>query len=114
MRQLFGDSETPMVLRQRCMQTLLASPSVSDCTAAKDVIKTAPYSLAVATRRRARRRQVRGRPAAGVGEERRGARPPAAGEGGRRSAEGDEGARPDAKLKELTKNLPPAEKRLTT
>ncbi len=112
MRQLFGDSETPMVLRQRCMQTLLASPSVSDCTAAKDVIKTAPYSLAVAT-------------AAALAADKFGADLLLAsvknGEvPGRLLQEKAVVDRLkatkvpdlDAKLKELTKNLPPAEKRL--
>ena len=112
LRQLFGDSETPVALRQRSMQTLLATPSVSDCTSAKDVIKTAPYSLAVAT-------------AAALAADKFGADLLLAsvknGEvPGRLLQEkavldrlkATKVSDLDARLKELTKNMPPAEKRL--
>lgn len=111
-RKLFADSETPAVLRQRAMQAVLTKPSVTDCTSAKDAIKTAPYSLAVAT-------------AAALAADKFGADLLLAsvknGEvPGRLLQEKAVVDRLkatkvpdlDAKLKELTKNLPLAEKRL--
>jgi putative heme-binding domain-containing protein len=113
-RRTLGDENKPVGLRVRILSSLLArgAPSVSDCGTAKDLIKVAPYSQSVSL-------------AAALAADKFGA--------DLLLASVKNGEVPgrllqekvvldrlkatkvpdlDAKLKELTENLPPAEKRL--